>query len=156
MFVTKKMAVMAAAFVTMAGMATGATAADAVSGHDVKVPVTVTFNGVQPSDVPFYVSIQTEADYRSMKGSGGVLKSTEAGTFTRTFNVPEGGDYAISVWHDLDNDGRFSMTQDYKIVDGWGTSGTVPMGTAPSFDDAKVNVSGYGTDVTIDIIYPKS
>ncbi|MEL6687557.1 MAG: DUF2141 domain-containing protein, partial [Pseudomonadota bacterium] len=124
--------------------------------HTAKIPVTVTFNNVQAGDVPFYVSIQTEATYRSMRGYGGVIEATPNGTFTQTFEVPDSGDYAISIWHDLDNDARFSMTDDYQVLDGWATSGTVPLGTMPSFDDAKVTVSGYGANVEVDMIYPTS
>ena len=136
------------------GFAVPSESNEAVGGAD--IPVTVTFHNVQAGDVPFYVSIQTEATYRSMRGYGGILKETPAGTFTRTFKVPESGEYAISIWHDLNDDGRFSMTDNYQILDGWATSGTVPVGTEPSFEDAKVSVPGSGANVEIDMMYPNS
>ena len=154
MFALRKMVLVSAVLLGMAGVTQPAVAAETSSGYDVKVPITVTFNGVRAGDVPFYVSIQTADDYRSMKGHGGILLKTDGGSITQTYSVPSSGDYAITVWHDLDNDGRFSMTEDYRIEDGWASSGTIPMGTAPSFGDAKINIPTYGTSVAIDMIYP--
>lgn len=119
------------------------------------VPLTVTVTDVRAGDVPLYVSIQTKETYRSMKGEGGILKETTSGDITRTFNLKEGGEYAISIWHDLDDDGRFSMTESYEILDGWGSSGEIPRGSAPTFDDAKVTVPSFGASTTVAMIYPE-
>ncbi|WP_298912926.1 DUF2141 domain-containing protein [uncultured Algimonas sp.] len=119
------------------------------------VPITVTFNDVRAGDVPFYVSIQTEGEYRSPQGHGDVLEATEAGSFTRTFMLPAAGDYAVSVWHDLDADRQFTMGPDYKVEDGWGTSGDPALDTMPTFSDVKVSVSGEDTAIEIDMVYPE-
>lgn len=156
MIALKKMLILSAATVVVLGGALEAYASDSGGQPEVaKTPVTITFNGVQAGEVPFYVSIQTEEEYRSVKGYGGVLKTTESGSFTRSFDVPEGGYYAVTIWHDLDDDGLFSMTEDYQVKDGWGSSGTIPRGTSPSFNEAKVIVSSYGTSIDIDMIYPE-
>ncbi|MGB3456037.1 MAG: DUF2141 domain-containing protein [Litorimonas sp.] len=144
-------------FALVGGVATAHAAdAPASSVASTEVPVEITFHGVRAGTVPFYVSIQTETDYRSMKGTGGIVTSTQDGTFTQTFSVPESGDYAVTVWHDLDDDGRFSMTSDYQVMDGWGSSGTIPRGTSPSFAEASVSVPNFGTSVEIEMIYPES
>ena len=125
------------------------------AAHD-GVPITVTLNNVRAGDVPLYISIQTESEYQSYDGAGGILQSTESGQITETFDVPAAGEYAISIWHDLDNDGRFSMAEGFQLLDGWGTSGTVPFGAPPTFKDAKVSIPSSGDVVEINMIYPKS
>ncbi|MGB6229050.1 MAG: DUF2141 domain-containing protein [Litorimonas sp.] len=120
------------------------------------VPLTVTLTDVQATDVPLYISVQTKADYRSMKGSGAILETTESGTLVRTVTVPQPGAYAISIWHDLDNDGRFSMNERYEIQDGWATSGDVPPGVAPTFEQAKVEVPAMGATATVAMIHPEN
>ena len=120
------------------------------------VPMTITLTDVIASDVPLYISVQTEENYRSMKGHGTILKQTTAGTVTETVQLPAAGDYAISIWHDLDNDGRFSMNERYEILDGWGTSGGIPEAAAPSFSTSKISVPSSGAETTIAMIYPQS
>ena len=124
------------------------------------IPVTVTLTDVQPAgataDDVIYVSIQTRETYRSLKGHGGILKTLTPGTMQATFNVAEPGEYAVSVWHDRDNDMRFSMDANYQITDGWGASGTPPTDRAPVFDDVKVNVPNMGTSLEIEMINPSN
>lgn len=119
-----------------------------------KIPIEVTLNKVREGDVPLYISIQNKSEYQTLEGGGGILQSTHAGQITRTFDVPKSGDYAVSVWHDLDNDGEFSMADNFQLLDGWGTSGEVPFGTPPTFDAAKVSVPVSGAKVEIEMIYP--
>lgn len=121
------------------------------------IPVTVTLTDVLPegaSGGTIYVSIQTRTDYQSMKGFGGIIQKAAAGEMTATYHVDEPGEYSVSVWHDRDDDGRFSMTETYQVLDSWGASGTPPQDRAPVFDDVKVTIPSMGTSVTIDMINP--
>ena len=121
------------------------------------IPVAVTLTDVMPEGVeggPIYVSIQTRENYRSLKGFGGVFKKAEAGEMHQTFTVDEPGEYSVSVWHDRDDDGRFSMSDTYEVLDSWGASGTLPEGKEPTFDDVKITVPPMGTAVEIDMINP--
>lgn len=122
------------------------------------IPVTVTLTDVSPvsaiAEDVIYVSIQTRETYRSLKGHGGILRTLTPGTMEATFYVAEPGDYAVSVWHDRDNDMRFSMDENYAILDGWGASGTPPTNDMPTFDDVKLAIPNMGTSVTIDMINP--
>lgn len=121
------------------------------------IPVTVTLTDVLPEGATggtIYVSIQTREDYQSMKGFGGIIQKAEAGEMTAKFNVDEPGEYSVSIWHDRDDDGRFSMDASYNVLDSWGASGTPPTGKAPTFDDVKMTVPSMGTSVTIDMINP--
>jgi uncharacterized protein (DUF2141 family) len=120
------------------------------------VPMTITLTNIMEASVPLYISVQTEAEFRSMKGQGAILKETTAGTITETVQLPSAGEYAISIWHDLDNDGRFSMNERYEILDGWATSGEVMTEGAPTFQSAKIMVPNFGAETTIAMIYPKT
>ena len=124
-----------------------------------KIPVNVTLTDVLPEGLasePIYISIQTRENYRSLKGFGGAIKKAQKGEMTVTFTVDEPGDYSVSVWHDRDDDGRFSMTKSYEILDSWGASGTPPTDREPNFDDVKVSIPSMGTSLSIDMINPTS
>jgi len=120
------------------------------------VPLTITVTDVIETTVPLYISVQTKADYRSMKGSGTILKETSSGTLTETVQLPAAGDYAISIWHDLDNDGRFSMNERYEILDGWGSSGVTEMAGGPTFSSSKITVPNFGAETSVAMVYPKT
>ena len=89
-----------------------------------------------------------------MKGHGGILQEATLGEMKATFNVDQAGDYAVSVWHDLNDDGIFSMNESYKILDGWGNSAETQVAGRPTFDDVKIAVPAYGADVTVKMKYP--
>ena len=143
---------------------TGATASFGVENEgDWKIrpgniPVTVTITNIDPAaegNDPVYVSIQTEDEFRSMRGAGGVASYAKTGSMTATFPVAEPGDYAVSVWHDRDGDGRFSMSEDYTVVlDSYGASGNPATDSMPTFDDVKFTVPNMGTELTVEMINP--
>jgi len=118
------------------------------------IPVTVNLTGVQIADGPIYISVQKRGQYMGMKGHGTILKTVTPGNMTATVNVDEPGDYSVSVWHDMDDDTVFDMDETYTPSEGWGASGTAPTDRMPTFDDVKVSVDSYGTDLTIPLIYP--
>ncbi len=118
------------------------------------IPVTVTLKDISRVEGPIYVSVQTETHYQSMKGFGTVIQQAELGDMTMTVKVDEPGEYAVSVWHDLNDDGRFSMTKDYQILDGWGASGNAPSNRAPTFEDVKIKVESFGATVPVTMKYP--
>ncbi len=118
------------------------------------IPVTVTLENITRTEGPIYVSIQSREHYQSMKGFGGIIKEAKLGQMTATFNVSEPGEYSVSVWHDLNDDGRFSMSETYEVLDGWGASGTPPEKSMPTFDDVKIKVESFGATVPVAMKYP--
>lgn len=123
------------------------------------IPVTVTITNIDPAPEgadPVYVSIQTEGEYQSLKGAGGITPHAKTGSMTATFLVSEPSDYAVSVWHDRDGDARFSMSEDYKqIFDSYGSSGQPPADRVPKFEEVKVSVPNHGTSLTVEMINPE-
>lgn len=132
-------------------------ASTAHSSSDIKetIPVTVKLNGVQTGNGPLYISVQTREQYQGIKGFGAVLEQAVSSEMSTVINIDKSGDYAVSVWHDIDNDGVFSMTDDYQIFDGWGASGNVSNAERPTFDDVRIFINDTGGSVDVDMIYPK-
>ena len=118
------------------------------------IPVTVELSGVQLSDGPLYISVQTRDQFQGVKGYGTVVKKATPGAMSVTVNIGESGEYGIMVWHDLNDDGVFSMSDSYQILDGWGGSGTMPTHRRPNFDDARVSIGGGGASVPVKMMYP--
>ena len=65
------------------------------------------------------------------------------------------GDYAVTVFHDENGNGKFDMNWMGMPLEGYGFSNNVkPMLKAPSFDDCKFNYDGTGTkEIPIEMIY---
>ena len=132
----------------------GATNTAATENSNPTIPVTVNLTGVQIADGPIYISVQKREQYMGMIGHGIVLKTVTPGNMTATVNVTEPGDYSVSVWHDMDDDTVFDMDETYTPVEGWGASGIAPTDRMPTFDDVKITVESFGTELTIPVIYP--
>ena len=119
------------------------------------IPVTVSLDQVRAVDGPLYVSIQKEGEYQGIRGHGGIVKAVTPEMKDVTYNVDVPGRYAVSLWHDLNDDGIFSMDENYRIFDGWGASGDISEGRRPTFDEVAVDVPGYGANVTVTMFYPE-
>jgi len=155
MFVKTLKTIGAAALLSMVPVA-GATAADL--GDEIyekgTIPVTVNLSAVEIADGPIYISVQKREQYRGMAGHGTILKLATPGNMTATVKVSEPGDYAVSVWHDMDDNLVFGMSEDYRPTEGWGASGNVPTDRMPTFDDVKIKVESFGATVSVPMIYP--
>ena len=155
MFVSIFKSLGAAALITTLSAA-GATAADLKT--DIykagTIPVTVNLSGVKIADGPIYVSVQKREQYRGMAGHGTILKLATPGNMTVTVNVAEPGEYSVSVWHDMNDDKVFGMSESYRPTEGWGASGNVPTTRAPTFDDVKIDVESFGAAVNVPMVYP--
>ncbi|MEW9798572.1 DUF2141 domain-containing protein [Alteromonas sp. CYL-A6] len=118
-----------------------------------KVTFQVALNGVKTGHAPLYVSVQDANKIRTSSANAGViLRELNEESVTVDLEV-EPGVYAVSVWHDLDEDGKFSMGKNYIPTDGWGASGTPPRDRAPSFDDMKIEIFQNGQVIAVDMDY---
>ena len=118
--------------------------------------LTVHLKDVQAGGGPLYVSVQKREDFKQNRGSaGGIYKNVSAGDLSYSYSDVAEGEYAIMIWHDIDNDGVFSMDEKTSMpLDGWGASGG-PLHAEPTFDDVKINVTSAGKTVNIQMFYPK-
>ena len=115
--------------------------------------LSVELTGLQASEGKLYISVQKEEDFMAQRGHGGIFEVTQAGNETYAFAIPA-GEYAVSIWHDTDNDERFSMDENWVPTDGWGMSGTSSADKQPRFDEVKIAIASSGTSVRIPMIYP--
>ena len=87
------------------------------------------------------------------RGNGGVFEVDTAGDHSYAFAVAP-GDYAISVWHDTDNDERFSMDENWTPTDGWAMSGTPALDKQPTFGEVQIQITQDAKSISIPMIYP--
>ena len=120
---------------------------------DDKVSFQVALNGVKTGHAPLYVSVQDAGQFRTEQGAAGVIIRSQEDERTVVDLEVEPGVYAVSIWHDLDEDGEFSRGENYWPTDGWGASGTYPEDRAPSFDEMKVEILQDGQIIPIDMKY---
>ena len=118
------------------------------------VPVTVDLSEVEARPGKLYISIQTEDQYQGIRGAGGIIEIVTPGMTSATYEVAAPSTYAVSLWHDLDDDGVFSLTDDYQVLDGWGASGTLDPTRRPVFSDVAIDVPAYGAEVAVGMFYP--
>lgn len=71
------------------------------------------------------------------------------------FNGVPAGDYAVTIFHDENSNGKFDMNWMGMPLEGYGFSNNAkPMLKAPSFDECKFQYEGTGTkEISIDMIY---
>jgi uncharacterized protein (DUF2141 family) len=105
--------------------------------------VTVDLNGLRAGGTA-YVQLQTRAQFMGPNRAGGQMVHVAApGSLSVDLGDVAPGDYAVSVWHD-DNDNRqFDMgAQGGPPLDGWGIANGAEAGAGPpDFDRAKVTVA---------------
>ncbi len=157
-FLTFKSAVMNALLISAQLMCVSAAHAD-----DNAVPVTdadmaiihVTLTGVQPADGPLFVGVQDDKSFMSDDYlDSGQYKITEAGQYNYTFEVPP-GEYAVSAWHDINNDQKFNLSLMFRPKEGWAMSGK-PVRGKPSFKKAKIIAPSGEMNITLPMSYPKN
>jgi len=117
-----------------------------------EVDVRIVIKDVKAGDAPLYLSIQSKEDYRSQRAAASLIVKSQTGKpIDKTFKVPS-GDYAISVWHDLDKDNSFSMNEKWEPLDGWASSGPELKGD-PTFDEVKLNIVQNGQVAELSMNY---
>ena len=114
-------------------------------------PLEVAINDVEARGGTVYVSVQTEAQFMGEDWVAGErVSDPAAGTLAVTLDVPP-GTYAVTVWHDDDGDGTFTMAPSGMPLDGWAMSGN-PRGM-PTFGAAAVTVDEAGGSASMSMTY---
>lgn len=117
--------------------------------------LTVVIENAQAGQGPLYVSVQSRDNYMKWDGeSGSIYEDITGGTLVYTYDDLPEGEYAVSVWHDTNNDNSFTMDANFIPQDGWGNSGAGEPKGQPSFDDVKVLVTARGTTANVQMVYP--
>ncbi len=115
--------------------------------------LTVELSGVQPRGGVLYVSVQTESEFMQNSGTAGSrIENPEPGRHVFEYDVPAGR-YAVSIWHDDDNDGVFDMNEYGLPADGWAMHRGMQLRGAPTFQDISLDVGPGGATVSESMTY---
>lgn len=118
--------------------------------------VTLTLEGVQAAPGDLYVSLQTEEQFMQPRGSyGEIVKAPSAGSRTIMMKDVKPGDYAVSVWHDVDNDHQFTRATNGRPLDGWTMVNAEALRDTPKFEQVKLTVPADGKALTLKMVYAK-
>ncbi len=139
--------------ITVAGSAVWA-AAEPAKGMD----VTISLQSVQASPHKIYISLQKKDEFLQEKGSYGDIIVLTAGD-QKDVIIPNvtAGEYSVSVWHDTDGNGKFTMDASGMPADGWGMYQGEKLRAMPTWDAVKFTVADSSTTaIPVIVQYPKS
>lgn len=117
--------------------------------------LTVDLDGVRGTGGTLFVSVQTRAEFMQRRGTAGsVVSSPQAGAHQFSFQVPA-GDYAISVWHDDNGNGRFDKNDSHVPLDGWAMTNGDQLRGEPSFDQVRMQIGETPARVRLSMTYDR-
>lgn len=115
--------------------------------------LTVQLEGVRGTGGTLFVSVQTREQFMQERGTAGsVLTSPQSGPHRFSFAVPA-GEYAVSVWHDDNGNGRFDKDDSHVPLDGWALTNSQGFRGEPSFDQVRMRVSDAPSSVRLSMTY---
>ena len=115
--------------------------------------LTVDLDGVRDTGGTLFVSVQTREQFMQERGTAGsVLSSPQSGAHQFSFAVPA-GEYAISVWHDDNGNGRFDKDDSHMPLDGWAMTNSQGLRGEPSFDQVRMRIGDAPASVRLSMAY---
>ncbi len=113
----------------------------------------VDLDGVRAAGGTLYVTVQTREEFMQERGTAGtVVSRPQAGTHRFSYEVPA-GDYAISVWHDDNGNGRFDKDDSHMPLDGWAAVNGAALRGEPTFDQVRTQVGTSPATVRLTMTY---
>ncbi|MBV7255647.1 DUF2141 domain-containing protein [Pacificimonas sp. WHA3] len=115
--------------------------------------LTVNIDGVRDAPGKLYVSLQTQSQFMKDEGAYGVMiDSPAAGVSSPTVTGIAPGTYAITVWHDDNDNGEFDMGERGPL-DGWAMIGGTSMRAEPTFAQTSLTIGEADESVSVVMIY---
>lgn len=116
--------------------------------------VTIKVNGVRAANGPLYIALQTRDEFMKDDGSyGEIVQSPSPGAVSVTLAGVAPGEYAVSVWHDIDGDGVFDAAENGTPLDGWAMIDGASLRAEPTFDQVSFKVEKSSISLDLDMIY---
>jgi uncharacterized protein (DUF2141 family) len=117
-------------------------------------PVEVDVTGLRAGGT-LYVALQSRDEFLKPGGIyGRMIAAPKAGDLVVQFADVKPGDYAVTLWHDDDGNGRFDVDRaSGRPLDGWAFSGAKALTGAPAFDDVKIAIPGEGMKLSMPVHY---
>jgi uncharacterized protein (DUF2141 family) len=125
----------------------------AVASPAYAAPLTVELEGVRSAGGPLYISVQTREQFMQDRGTAGeIVRAPRPGAHRFSYDLPP-GEYAVSVWHDDNGNGRFDMHENRMPLDGWALSNREPLRGEPRFEDVRVVHGAAAATVRLSMTY---
>lgn len=116
--------------------------------------LTIDLKGVRASSGDLYIGLQKQDQFMKDGGSyGTIIKVPKPGEHMIVLKDVTPGEYHIGVWHDLDNDKKFSLGSDNIPTDGWSSYKAETLRAAPTWDEVKYTVPPGDAKVTVTMVY---
>lgn len=113
----------------------------------------VDLDGVRDGGGTLFVSVQTREEFMQERGTAGtVLSRPQAGAHRFSYDIPA-GDYAVSVWHDDNGNGRFDKDDSHMPLDGWAMTNGAALRGEPTFDQVRTQVGTEPATVRLTMAY---
>ncbi len=113
----------------------------------------VNLDGIRASSGKLYVSVQSRDQFMKDGGTAGdVIAAPKAGSHRFSYDVPP-GEYAVSVWHDDNGNGRFDKSDTHVPLDGWAMLNGDKLGGEPKFDEVSTVVGQNSETVNLTMAY---
>ncbi len=117
--------------------------------------VTINLHALRAKPGKLYVALQKQSEFMRERASyGQVVASVEAGDKQIIFKDVAPGDYSVSVWHDIDEDGKFSTAPNGTPLDGWSILNAQMLQGPPHWDQVKFTVPAAGKALDLAMVYP--
>lgn len=135
-------------FLTGTALAMAGAATPALAGE-----VAVTLTDVRADAGDLYVGLQTKDQFLQDAGiAGEMVENPQDGTVTVTLKDVPDGTYSLTVWHDIDGDGEFSMGA-MGPTDGWTMIGASELRGMPTWEAQSFTLDG-SASITESMLYP--
>lgn len=117
--------------------------------------VTINLHALQARPGKLYVALQKRGEFLKKRASyGEVVVSVEAGEKTIVFHDVAPGEYAVLVWHDINQDGRFTTEPNGTPLDGWSIRNAQKLFGSPTWNQVKFAVPATGKALDLAMAYP--
>ena len=116
--------------------------------------VTVDLSGLRPGGT-LYVQLQTRDQFLGQERTASkMIQAPQSGTLRVDLGEVPPGDYAVSVWHDQNDNRRMEIDPSQgQAVDGWAMLNGAAIRARPEFDQVKLSVPAAGAQVPLEVRY---
>ncbi|MDB5708292.1 MAG: hypothetical protein JWL96_362 [Sphingomonas bacterium] len=117
--------------------------------------VTINLHALRAKPGKLYIALQKRGEFLKARASyGEVVASVAAGEKTFIFHDVAPGEYAVLVWHDTNQDGRFTTEPNGTPLDGWSIRNGQKLLGSPTWNQVKFAVPADGKMLDLAMFYP--
>ncbi|HYI48974.1 MAG TPA: DUF2141 domain-containing protein [Allosphingosinicella sp.] len=102
-----------------------------------------------------YVQLQTREQFMGPgRAAGQIVQAPPAGALSLDLGEVPAGDYAVTVWHDDNGNGRFDVDpRTGAPADGWASANAETLRDQPTFDQIRLTVPASGSRIPLALRY---